>query len=284
MLKSRVIKLCFNCLQVGQWRREMRTFVHVEALIQMSNPYFRFKQFTIRHDRCAMRVGTDGVLLGAWVSPPSGGVTGEDTPWRVLDVGTGTGLIALMLAQRFPSACVTAVEIDPEAAGQASENVARSPFADRVKMVCQDFLTWSSLEGYDLIVSNPPFFTETLRSPDALRGLARHVGGLDFEGLLTHSVALMRPQARLAVILPATAQGLWTDLASREGLQVCRRTEVYTRSQKPCRRVLLEMQRADRGPTINASPCPEDRLFISDSAGRFSPEYVALTRDFYLNF
>ena len=250
----------------------------------MSNPYFQFKQFTVWHDRCAMRVGTDGVLLGAWARPPHSLGVGEERPLRVLDVGTGTGLIALMMAQRLPTAQVVAVEIDPAAASQAADNVARSAFSSRVEVVCQDFRTWQADEGFDLVVSNPPFFTETLRSPDAGRSLARHVGGLDFDSLLSHSLDLMQPWARMALIVPAQAEGALIGQAGHLGLRATHRTEVYTRPQKACRRVLLELGREGTPSTAPVAACLEDRLFITDAAGQFTPDYISLTRDFYLYF
>ena len=126
----------------------------------MSTPFFRFQQFIVHHDRCAMKVGTDGVLLGAWAR---GGA-------RILDVGTGTGLIALMMAQRYEQATVDAVEIDTEACQQAIDNVAESPFTNRINVICdavQHFSMESErLKAYDAIVSNPPFFENALKNPD----------------------------------------------------------------------------------------------------------------------
>ena len=117
----------------------------------MPNQYFQFKQFTIEQSDCAMKVGTDGVLLGAWAP--------VDNARRILDVGTGTGLIALQLAQRQPLAMIDAIEIDAQAASQAQRNVQASPWADRVKIICQDFKCYSSSQPYHLIVSNPPYIT-----------------------------------------------------------------------------------------------------------------------------
>ena len=184
----------------------------------MSNEYFQFKQFTVRHERCAMKVGTDGVLLGAWA--PVEGVG------RILDVGTGTGLVALQLAQRTASARITAIEIDPDAAAQAGENVAASPWSDRIEVVCGDFATFRQIatfdtfatpslvakptvaeeEGYDLIVSNPPYFTEALQCPDPRRCTARHTATLDYALLFRRGAALLAPGGELALIFPADAE------------------------------------------------------------------------------
>ena len=130
----------------------------------MSNDIFRFKQFSVRHDRCAMKVGTDGVLLGAW-----GSVEGK----RILDIGTGTGLIALMAAQRNPEADVLGIDIDESAVAQASGNVAKSPFNRRIECILQDVLTFEPEAPFDAILCNPPFFTEDTLPDDKGRALAR---------------------------------------------------------------------------------------------------------------
>lgn len=139
----------------------------------MPKSSFKFKQFTIFHDKCAMKVGTDGVLLGAWAP--------ADKAKRILDVGTGTGLIALQLAQRNPHARITAIEIDAAAAGQATENVSHSPWADRVEVICHDFRDYQPENRFDLIVSNPPYFIDALKCPDEQRCTARHAGNLNYD-------------------------------------------------------------------------------------------------------
>ena len=133
---------------------------------------FRFKQFAVRQDRCPMKVGTDGVLLGAWAEVRPG-------DRRMLDVGTGTGLIALMLAQRS-AARITAVDIDVECATQAAENFAASPWADRLDAVSVAVQRYDPVEKFDLIVSNPPYYVDSLLSPDEGRNTARHAAGLPF--------------------------------------------------------------------------------------------------------
>ena len=135
---------------------------------------FQFKKFTIAQDRCAMKVGTDGVLLGAWAR---GGK-------RVLDIGTGTGLVALMMAQRFTDAVVDAVEIDHDTAGQAMENVSSSPFANRVKVFAKALQDFEPDTPYDCIVTNPPFFSNSLLAPDSSRTMARHTVALSFADIL----------------------------------------------------------------------------------------------------
>lgn len=238
----------------------------------MSNSYFQFKQFTIHHDRCAMKVGTDGVLLGAWA--PTDGVK------QILDVGTGTGLIAIQLSQRCPDARVTAVEIDKEAALQAKENVSASPWAERICIYCQDFCCFPEEQKFDLIVSNPPYFIDALKSPDRQRQLARHTGELNYELLFGKSVRLLSPQGRISIIVPSEVEKNVTDTAWKYGFFPCRMLKVYTKAGKPCRRILLDF--AFQTPTQRE--CEVDELYIEDTSGQYSPEYKMLTGAFYLHF
>lgn len=152
---------------------------------------FRFKQFAVRQDRCPMKVGTDGVLLGAWAEVRPG-------DRRMLDVGTGTGLIALMLAQRS-AAWITAVDIDVECATQAAENFAASPWADRLDAVSVAVQRYDPVEKFDLIVSNPPYYVDSLLSPDEGRNTARHAAGLPFGELAAAVVRLLSPGGRFAL-------------------------------------------------------------------------------------
>ncbi len=161
----------------------------------MSNPFFQFKQFTIRHDKCAMKVGTDGVPLGAWA--------GIESCNRILDIGTGTGLTAMMLAQRS-KAVIDAIDIDAEACLQAQENAESSPFAERIKIQHSALSDFAQTDTglYDLIVSNPPYFVDSLKCPDQKRNTARHTDTLTLEDLLQDSRKLLAPQGRIALILP----------------------------------------------------------------------------------
>ncbi len=171
---------------------------------------FRFQQFTIHDDRCAMKVGTDGVLLGAWCQmPPSSTDSASTSTLKILDVGTGSGLVALMLAQRFPQTHITALELEVAAAQQAHENVTSSPFSAQVEVKQGDFLAedWCPQASFDAIVSNPPYFEETLLSPNQQRAQARHVHhGLTFEALTQQSAKLLKSGGWLQVILPKSAQ------------------------------------------------------------------------------
>ncbi len=200
----------------------------------MSNDIFRFKQFSVRHDRCAMKVGTDGVLLGAW-----GAVEGK----RILDIGTGTGLIALMAAQRNPEADVLGIDIDESAVAQASENVAESPFSRQIECILQDVLTFESEAPFDAILCNPPFFTEDTLPDNRSRALARNNKCLPFPQLIR----------KVAVLL----------------------AENGTFSRKPPRRTLLEFSRQNRS-------CEMLTLRLVADDGTRSQQYKELTKDFYL--
>ena len=235
----------------------------------MPNPYFRFKQFTVYHDRCAMKVGTDGVLLGAWCD--------MEGCREIVDAGTGSGLIALMLAQRG-CANITGVEIDNAAAEQAAENVRLSPFAGAVKIVHASFIDFSeSATGtYDLVVSNPPYFIDALKPDNAARSLARHTGEMDYERLIGGSCRLLSDTGRLALILPYDHFDFFARLAVGYGLSLCRKTLVYPKPEALPRRVLMEWGRG-------ACNCIEDSLTIEVERHYYSEAFKQLTRDFYLD-
>ena len=247
----------------------------------MANSWFAFKRFRIEQAGTAMKVSTDGVLLGAWAR--------VETFRRFLDIGTGTGLIALMLAQRAEETAhaakeihIDAIEIDRGAARQAAANVAASPWAERIAVrhaSLQDFATRPDLRGfYDHIVSNPPYYTNDLRSPDPARDRARNTHWLTYEGLIAATVCLLAPEGIFSVILPDKEAKHFVTLAIMAGLHPWRRTEVSTMPSKPPKRVLLEF-----GTKI-ATP-ETDSLFIGNgTAGEFSEAYRAMTRDFYLDF
>jgi len=241
---------------------------------------FRFKQFFVEDDRCAMKVGTDGVLLGAWA--PS------DSPRTILDVGTGSGLIALMLAQRWPAARIDAIDIDPAAVDQAKENFKQSSFSHQLSAYCTSLQAWETNDqrlktndqNYDLIVSNPPYFRNSLKNPDKGREQARHTDTLSYEELITHSVRLLSANGRLALILPAEAETEITDIASTAGLSLTRVTRVYSKESKPPRRVLLCFENTgSRGYELTPI---EDTLVLEDDKGGRSAAYSELTKDFYL--
>lgn len=235
----------------------------------MPNPYFKFKQFTVHHDRCAMKVGTDGVLVGAWAELPEAG--------RILDVGTGTGLIALMAAQRS-GASVCGIDVDEAAVEQAEENVRLSPWADRIRVLNRDVRDMSAeADGlFDAVVSNPPYFTEKVFCPDGQRNTARHTDGLDFGELLEAVCRLLAVNGTFSVILPSDAGGDFVALALRHRLYLKRQTWVHTKPSAAPKRVLLAFSRQ----FVSSSEVAH--LTIETEPRVFSPEYLALVKEFYL--
>lgn len=234
----------------------------------MGSPTFQFKQFTIAHDRCAMKVGTDGVLVGAWAELPATG--------KVLDIGTGSGLIALMAAQRSPGIQVTGIDIVGEAVEQARENVAASPFQSRVEVRLQSLQELAATsERFDAIVCNPPFFEESLLPPEANRSLARHVQSLSFESLVTGTATLLREDGSFSTILPMSAFDRFRQLCVIQGLFLKRYRTVQGTARKAPKRVLATFCRQ------LCSWEEENPLILNDNGGR-SCDYAALTGDFYL--
>lgn len=236
----------------------------------MSNPFFQFKQFVVYHDKCAMKVGTDGVLAGAW--------TQVEGACHILDIGTGSGLIALMLAQRNAEASIVAVDIDNGAVEQAQENVARSPWADRITVLQQDIRQvpeeWKG--RFDVIVSNPPYFVEQVKCPHAQRNTARHTDDLDFGALLDAVAELLAGQGHFSVILPATAASEFVALALKRKLYLSRQTWVHPREELAAKRVLM---------TFGRTPCADaevTHLAIECERYVYTPDFRKLASPFYL--
>ena len=233
----------------------------------MPNPYFAFKQFTVRHDRCAMKVGTDGVLLGAW--------TDLSHSRRILDIGTGTGLIALMLAQRCMDARITAIDLDSAAVEQAQENIQASPWKDRIEALQQDICTYHPNGTFDTIVSNPPYFIDSLKCPDGQRSTARHTDTLDADRLIGKVSELLTSDGRFSIILPAEQTEDLIRVAGEKGLHPSRQTWVITRPGLSPKRILMEFRKI---PVTLQS----DELVIELERHVYSEEYIALTKEFYL--
>ncbi len=232
----------------------------------MSNPYFKFKQFTVFHDRCAMKVGTDGVLLGAWADCRNA--------TTILDIGTGSGLIALMLAQRS-NAQIDALEIDKDACKQSLDNISKSPFKDRIHVIHADFSDFMTNKKYDLIVSNPPYFSNSLQAPDRQRNLARHDFALPLETLMSGSKALLNPGGKIALILPSDTTELVSRIALDNNLYVHQEVWVYSRSESPVKRILYEI--SDRKFILQISS-----LIIEKERHIYTDEFRKLTDPFYL--
>lgn len=230
---------------------------------------FQFKKFSIAQDKCSMKVGTDGVLLGAWANTSGAS--------RILDIGAGTGLIAIMLAQRNENAVVHAVEIDETACQQALKNMADSPFAERLSCLPISIQDYSfKKEKYDLIVSNPPFFSGGTLSENSDRDAVRHTVKLPHGALLLSVQRLLNNTGKFAVILPFIEGLRFEEMAATYNLYCTRKTEVKPKVDKPIERLLLEFEKDKKEQII-------DQLIIQkEERNDWTDDYIALTGDFYL--
>lgn len=227
---------------------------------------FQFKKFTVSQERCAMKVGTDGVLLGAWAR---GGR-------RVLDIGTGTGLIALMMAQRFPQAEIDAIEIDHDAAVQAAENVAYSPFVDRIRVSETSLQNFKPTTHYNIIVTNPPFFAHSLRSPSESRSLARQTDSLPFSTIFSFATEYLAPDGELSAVIPSDYLDEFSQEAFLRGMFLSRQYNVRTVERKPVKRCLVAFS--------PSRPAAFDRrnVVLLEERNKRSCWYTELTKDFYI--
>ncbi len=240
---------------------------------------FRFKQFAIHQDLAAMKVGTDGILLGA-------GTPVERTK-RILDIGTGTGLIALMLAQRTQEfrepPKIVAIDVDAFAFQQASENIAKSKWANQIEVqhvelgrFSKSNRTFDFNRTFDLVVCNPPYFSQSLLSPNASRSRARHDSELSFRKLCQCASRLISQTGRISLILPFEKLDSFLEVANDNQLFLSSSCHVRSLPSKPPKRILLELGRTPQNAVQN-------ELLIESEHHAYTPEYLALTRDFYLN-
>ncbi|HEV8513696.1 MAG TPA: methyltransferase [Cyclobacteriaceae bacterium] len=231
-------------------------------------PPFQFKKFIIHHDRCSMKVGTDAVLLGSW--------TDVNVANQILDVGTGSGVIALMFAQRTNDKVhIDAIEIEKQDAAQAKENVSLSPWSTKVTVSETSFQNFQSTTKYDLVVSNPPYFINSLLPPAPHRQRTRHTEQLTFEELITHSIRLLNSTGTLAVILPVQEGNDFKQLALKNGLHLKRQLAFYSRKEKPQERWLFEFG-------FELVKPKEEKLILYETGNIKSNDYINLTKDFYL--
>lgn len=247
---------------------------------------FRFRQFSVDDSRCAMKVGTDGVLLGAWADCCLPDVTNGQV-CRILDVGTGSGLVALMLAQRNRSAKVVGIDIDSVAAAQAAENFRLSPWADRLTALHTSLQVYASADRlFDVIVSNPPFFNNSLLPPDAARSAARHTGTLSLQELVGCCIKLLADGGLFSVILPAWEEENMMRYANDNGLQLKRKMSVQGRANKPVKRILFGFA-AKKGKNTTEQDeagqgVEEQCLVLEEGVNKRTDAYAQLTKDFYL--
>jgi len=230
--------------------------------------YFHFKKFSVRHDRSGMKVGTDGVLLGAWVDVRKA--------TQILDIGTGTGVIALMLAQRASeSVTIDAVELDVQAYADAQENIAASPWHDRIHLHHTAIQNFHPNTKFDLIVTNPPYFLKSYKPPTAQRKAARHTERLTFDDIIGTAEKLLTTNGKLNLVLPFTEGSHFIELAAHKGLHCSRKWIFRTRENKPVERLLLEF-------CWEKKELDEGEILLYSSGEEWSARYKELMREFYL--
>lgn len=237
----------------------------------MSNQTFAFKQFKINQDKCAMKVGTDAVLLGSWVN--------SSNAKTILDIGTGTGIIALMLAQKS-GARIDAIDIDMSAYVQATENVNNCDWKDRIEVhhiSLQQFAKESD-HKYDLIVSNPPYFIDSSKALEESRTNARHTDQLPFNELLDGVLKLLNPAGKFYVILPTKESEQFREEAEKHKLFLTKLTRVITRTDKPEKRLMMRFEFIQRAFSESSITIEKDERHS------YTDEYKDLTKDYYLAF
>lgn len=235
----------------------------------MGNNWFKFKEFTIFQDKCAMKAGTDAVILGAWCDTSSG------SPCEILDIGTGTGILSLMMAQRSPSVQITAIEVDEDACEQAEENIAASPWRERITVLKADVRTYFPNKQFDIIISNPPFYDNETSCRTPSRDIARRTSSLSHKELIDATSRLMKENGHFNVVIPTVAESQFITHAIAAGLHPTHRTAIITKKTKAPKRVLLQFK-------LKARDYQEDTLTLFEDGKKPTKEYAYLTKDFYL--
>ncbi|MFL0353489.1 tRNA1(Val) (adenine(37)-N6)-methyltransferase [Xanthomarina sp. GH4-25] len=234
------------------------------------NKPFKFKQFSINQDKCAMKIGTDGVLLGAWTSI-------EKKPFSILDIGSGTGVLALMLAQRSDAEIIDALEIDDEAYEQCVDNFENAPWSDRLfcyHASLQEF-TDEIEDKYDLIISNPPYYSEDYKTDDNQRNLARFTDAMPFEHLIDSVSKLLMEDGVFTAVIPFKEEKRFLSLASKANLFPIRILHIKGSPSSDTKRSLIEFSFYKTKTTIK-------QLIIETSRHQYTSDYINLTKDFYL--
>ena len=250
----------------------------------MPNDFFSFKQFTIHQDRCAMKVGTDGVLLGVLSPIDAENVLSsekENSEYKILDIGTGTGLVAIMLAQRTEGkAKISAVEIDSEAALQARENASNTPWQIDVYNKSIQYFAHECQEKFDLIVSNPPYFINSLKAPDKNRNTARHTDTLSFEDLVGSAEKLLADEGRFTVIIPCSSENDFIEIAKGSNLFAESIIRVLPKVGKEAKRSVITFVRVSNKNNCNTNVT--ELVIETESRHCYTEEFKRLTADFYL--
>jgi len=235
----------------------------------MANDWFRFREFLVEQDQCAMKVGTDSILLGAWC--------GIENCSNILDIGTGTGIIALMCAQRS-SASVFGIEIDQKAAEQSKRNFAQSPWPDRLTLINGDIRdsTALPLQKFDLLVCNPPYFADSLLSRDKDRNKARHNTTLNLNELIISGIELISRKGKICLILPPDRFEEIEQSFDKKNLKLIRKTTVSSRPGTRIIRVMAEWAFIPKKPVIS------HLNIYKENSNEYHPEFDSLTKAFYL--
>lgn len=236
----------------------------------MSNNFFRFKQFTIYQDRCAMKVSTDACIQGAWTPV-------NDDVQRVLDIGTGTGLLALMLTQKKNDTITDAIELDEEASAQAKENIAASAWADRVHVINGDVTSYPLEYKYDLVISNPPFFNNSLLGDRYARNNARHTLTLSYRQLVCVIADHLSENGVASVLLPMNSYEVFEEELQAKHLSVYARFVIHPRVEQNANRVVVLCSRSTDADII------EEHLYIRKEDGNYTDAYKQLLSPYYLD-
>lgn len=232
-------------------------------------PPFQFKQFSIQQNNTAMKVGTDGVLLGCWSATREG---------HILDIGTGTGLIAIILAQRTKTALIDAVEVEAEAYDQANSNIKSCSWSNRITTYNLTIQHFETTTKYDLIISNPPFFIDSTKAPGTERNTARHTDSLSFSDLVLSVVRLLSPEGIFSIILPINEASIFTNLAAAQNLLLNRKCLIKPNPNRAPKRVLMEFS------FLESDIVSEELTIETETRHQYTKEYISLTKDFYLKF
>ncbi len=242
---------------------------------------FRFKQFNVKQELSAMKVGTDAMLLGSLVQ--------GNAPKTILDVGTGTGVISLMLAQRFPEAQMQAVEIDKPSADEAMQNFQNSPWADRMHLIEGDFLTTNFNQSFELIISNPPYYQSRLENDDPRKSQARHESALPMNDMLEKVSESLSEEGSFWIIVPSEIADLWIESASKYNLCCSTIVSITGKEGGEVKRNVLEFRNAQakiegrRGSRDAELKTRLSELTIRNSDGTYTDQYIELTKEFHYN-
>jgi tRNA1Val (adenine37-N6)-methyltransferase len=228
---------------------------------------FKFKQFEVAQDKSAMKIGTDGVLLGSW--------SDLENSRNILDIGCGTGLICLMAAQRNQSSLITGIELEINAFKQATENCKKSKWSNRISIIHSSLQSFNSSSKFDLIISNPPFFSGSTESEDSERNLARNTHTLPFKYLIEKSKALLDKNGKFIVIIPFASKTKFCDLANNNNLFLNKICFIKGNISSPIKRIMMEFSFAK-------SKLIKQELTIEVDRHQYTKEYISLCKDFYL--